>query len=652
MTVTPPGPANFMHNSSNSSEYNRAEVNGYVQANIVRDFTLTYHPTYPTIYNQHQFPVNVNIADNCNAYYDYSSINFFTSGGGCANTAFSTVVHHEYGHHLVAVGGSGQGQYGEGMSDVMGILITDTPELAYGFYGNCSEYMRTGDNDLQYPCSGGIHYCGQLLSGCVWSTREALIVSYPDDYMDILAGLTVNSIPLHQGTEITPQITIDFLTLDDDDEFIENGTPHYDEICTGFNAHNMDCPEITAGVFISHTPLEDSPSSDPYEVNATIISTTGNIISADLHWSIDGVNFNDVAMQDQGGNQYSASIPGQELCTWVYYYLDAADDEGYSARNPVSGSHSFLIVSDYITIFSDNFETDMGWTVSGDAVTGQWERGVPIDCDRSDPPADFDGSGSCYLTENSSANECDSDVDDGTTILTSPTLDLSIPDLKISYARWYANYWGNSPHADVFEVYISGNNGSSWTLVETVGPVDEADGGWFEHSFWVSDFISPSSQGKIRFEASDLGAGSVVEAAVDAFKILQPDCDPVATGTLQGTVTDIYSNPISGVEVSADDGLGHAGLATTVGDGTYSMTLAPSTYEVSFSHPNYVDIMIPGVEILEGQTTVQDAVLEEDTAQVPTLSEWGMIILSLLLIATGTAAVIRRRKRILAGNIR
>ena len=30
------------------------------------------------------------------------------------------MVHHEYGHHLVNVGGSGQGQYGEGMSDVMG----------------------------------------------------------------------------------------------------------------------------------------------------------------------------------------------------------------------------------------------------------------------------------------------------------------------------------------------------------------------------------------------------------------------------------------------------------------------------------------------------------------------------------------------------
>jgi hypothetical protein len=45
--VTPPGPANFMHNNLNNDEYKRAEVNGYYQANIVRDFTIKYNPDYP-----------------------------------------------------------------------------------------------------------------------------------------------------------------------------------------------------------------------------------------------------------------------------------------------------------------------------------------------------------------------------------------------------------------------------------------------------------------------------------------------------------------------------------------------------------------------------------------------------------------------------
>ncbi len=232
LTVTPPGPANFMHNAANNSEYNRAEVNGYIQANIARDFALAQNPAYPVIYNQLNFPVNVNINDDCNAYYDYASINFFRALGGCNNTGFSNVIHHEYGHHLVDSGGSGQGAYGEGMSDCIALLISDTPKCAVGFYaGDCVDGIRNADNTLQYPCSGEIHYCGQLLSGCVWSTRNELIVTEPANYLAILSNLTVDSILLHTGTSITPAIYTDFITLD--------GGAHFDEITAGFAAHSM-----------------------------------------------------------------------------------------------------------------------------------------------------------------------------------------------------------------------------------------------------------------------------------------------------------------------------------------------------------------------------------------------------------------------------
>jgi hypothetical protein len=78
------------------------------------------------------------------------------------------------------------------------------------------------------------------LSGCIWSTRNELKSSYPSTYLDILSALTVNSILLHTDGKITPQITIDFLTLDDDDGDLSNGTPHSDEILDGFGDHNMD----------------------------------------------------------------------------------------------------------------------------------------------------------------------------------------------------------------------------------------------------------------------------------------------------------------------------------------------------------------------------------------------------------------------------
>ncbi len=348
--VTPPGPVNFMHNESNDSQYNRAEVNGYLQANVVRDFTLNYYPEYPVIHQQQNFTVNVNIGQNCNAYYDGYSINFYTSGGGCSNTAFSTIVHHEYGHHLVNVGGSGQGAYGEGMGDVMGILITDTPELAFGFFNNCNQFMRTGDNNFQYPCSGEIHYCGQLISGCVWSTRNALIENYPDDYIDIISSLAINTMPIHRGTSIDPSITIDYLTVDDTDGDIWNGTPHAMEIIQGFVFdHNMDFGVIPQ---IVHEPLIDN--EDP---NATL-AVTADIFtffsmeggSGKIYYSFGG-DFESIDMVNTSEDTWEGEIPRPDYGTTVEYYLEAIDSEGISNTSPEGAPdyvHTFFFGADVI----------------------------------------------------------------------------------------------------------------------------------------------------------------------------------------------------------------------------------------------------------------------------------------------------------------
>ncbi|UCC79703.1 MAG: choice-of-anchor J domain-containing protein, partial [Candidatus Zixiibacteriota bacterium] len=527
LSVTPPGPADFIHNQSNTSEYNRAEVNGYIQANIIRDFTLTYNPSYPQL-SQIEFPVNVNLNDNCNAYYDYNSINFFTSGDGCANTAFSTVVHHEYGHHLVYTGGSGQGQYGEGMGDVMGMLITDDPGLAYGFYGNCLVYMRTGDNTMQYPCSGEIHYCGQLLSGCVWSIRNELIVNYPGTYIDIIGSLAVNAILLHSGNEITPTITIDYLTLDDDDGYIGNGTPHYPELCAGFNAHNMDCPELDLVMFYypDGKPAFIYPSGNTV-MTVEVQPVSGTPLPNTGYFYYDtGGGYVSVQMTMISPNVYQAVFPAVTCGTSVSYYLSAQASGGmtvYDPPNAPASAFGAMAAYDLLLAFDDNFETHQGWTVvnSVDLTDGAWERGIPVGGgDRGDPPTDYDGSGQCYVTDNVDGN---SDVDGGYTYLISPAFDLSGGDGIIEYALWYTNNEGSDPNNDLFKVWVSSNNGTNWTHVETFGPVTSA--GWTVHSFVAGDYVTPTSQVKVRFEASDLGLGSIVEAGIDAVSVVIPDCE-------------------------------------------------------------------------------------------------------------------------------
>jgi subtilisin-like proprotein convertase family protein len=292
-------PFDLLFNAANDDEQIRAQSNAYHEANRVRDHVVRFNPDYPT-FDDTGIPVWVNRTDGfCpgNAWYSPGdpssptgySINFCLSSSTRANTAFSTVIHHEFGHHVVSAGGSGQGQYGEGMGDVMGILLMDSPRLGVGFFNNCNGQLRNAVNSLQYPCDGGIHYCGQVISGSAWSTRNKLAVSEPDDYLDVLSNLAINAVLMHSGTLITPQITVDYLVLDDDDDDLLNGTPHYDEINAGFSAHNMAAPPIATGMRVSPAASLVAAGSPGDFAPASLDYTLENRGDAALDYSVTAV---------------------------------------------------------------------------------------------------------------------------------------------------------------------------------------------------------------------------------------------------------------------------------------------------------------------------------------------------------------------------
>ncbi len=555
--VTPPGPANFLHNPDIDDQFPTANVNAYLHANLERDYVLFFEPTFPEIDTQMSFRINTNIDQTCNAFYNGSSINFFHDGG-CPNTAYSDIVYHEYGHHLISVTQNGQGQMGEGTGDTVGVLIQDEPILGHGWSQDCESGLRNADNNKQYPCMGQIHDCGQLLSGCIWDTRNELILTEPVDYQDINSSLFFGMLIVRGQMEpsnntITPFIALIYLELDDDDGNLENGTPHYQEIAAGFGAHNMEVPALNLFDFSypNGRPVHVSPNGG-VAFTVEVIEVFANLDpdSGKLHVD-SGNGFEEFPLNEIGPGIYEAVFPANDCGTLLQYYLTFQSTDGFTQFEPSTApSQAFEVLTGFssVVVLDDNFESDLGWIVSGDASEGHWVREVPVlNSFAAAPKYDADGSGKCFLTNNTGLPGI-SDVDDGSTILTSAIFDASGPKASvslISYYRWFSNTY-SYPREDSFLVEISNDGGNSWVTLEEIGPdPPETSGEWFHPLLRINDFVEPTDQMKVRFTASDLGGDSVIEAAVDGVKVIVLDCNDGQTFVPPATFSVFRGNTIS-----------------------------------------------------------------------------------------------------------
>ena len=280
-------------------------------------------------------------------------------------------------------------------------------------------------------------------------------------------------------------------------------------------------------------------------------SATPDPITATLHMSANGLSV-DLPLVHDGGDNYRAVFPAIDCGATVSYYFTVETTDGDMSSSPYSApdtTWSGDAWSGYDASFEDDFNSDTGWSVYAGAGTGNWTRVTPTQGGfRCDPGSDSDGSGMCFVTGNSA----DEDIDDGTTILTSPALDASEAAAVLSYDFWYnngSNCNGADPQNDIFIIEISDDDGTSWNELETVGPTGpEVNGGWFTRNWAVADIpdVSPSDTMRIRFTVGDLNAASIVEAAVDAVKIGYNYCnDTACAGDVNGDgeigVTDILA---------------------------------------------------------------------------------------------------------------
>ncbi|MFH1372958.1 MAG: M4 family metallopeptidase [bacterium] len=583
-------------------------VDGHVYTALMYDWLLHFfgRNSYNGSGASMNTSVNYSAEGDNNAYWNGSRIVVWSWSSGWRSLAgCPDVIAHEWGHAVTDYGSNlvyekEPGALNESFSDMMGAAFEfahdsmDTPDWLMGENGQIS---GDGFRDMSDPHQfGDPDFYGT--SDPYWIDVVGCSPSWLNDYCGVHTnsgvgnkwyfllsdggshhGVTVTGIGYDNAILVAYRSNMYYWTSSTDYHQAALGTisaandldttgAWATQVALAWNAVGVTTPgpsvtfSYPGGVPTMLVPAE----STMFEVVVSgALGGTPLSGSGELHYSLDGGSWVTESMTETSPDHYQAVLPPAGCLSRYDFFVSASEvGSGVYYDPDTTNPFSAVVATGVTSVFADDFETDKGWTVSGDASDGQWNRGVPVGGgDRGDPPTDYDGSGRCYLTDNVDDN---SDVDGGTTILTSPTFDLSSGDAQVNYARWYSNNFGADPYNDVFEVYISNNNGGSWTLVETVGPTEQASGGWFEHTFWVGGFVIPTSQMRLRFDASDLSDGSVVEAAVDAVSVTIFTCSSsvpqITTVSLPDWTVDVaYSQ-----QLEASGGTGGLTFSDKYGD--------------------------------------------------------------------------------------
>lgn len=198
--------------------------------------------------------------------------------------------------------------------------------------------------------------------------------------------------------------------------------------------------------------------------------------------------------------------------------------QGFSAQtiSETSGPLQIALQPGYY----DDFALDFDWIVTGSVASGEWERGVPFEtlfnglplAPGQDIPDDVGNQ--CFVTQIGEGLPSNAgDVDNGTTILTSPPFDLSgYTNPHVTCYYWFKNAGGNSAPNDQLIIQI--NNGSQTQTVRTITATTPLSGQWVPIDIRVADFISMSNTMRISFQTGDQeSTGHLVEAGVDKFTV-------------------------------------------------------------------------------------------------------------------------------------
>jgi hypothetical protein len=201
--------------------------------------------------------------------------------------------------------------------------------------------------------------------------------------------------------------------------------------------------------------------------------------------------------------------------TWSVETYDEASSEAKPVR---SETWSFSTDWDPAgkVLFEDDFSSDLGWTVVGDATSGRWTRGSPAEVEAGPArPEACNTEGSCWFTHGSV---------DGTTVLLSPPFDITgAGRIRVDLARvFHRESFDTTSASFAVDLLVPDEDAPlgvrQYALERLVNAPDAQDAtDWTSVSFSACS-ISFVPDARLRITASDHG-GELASAALDDVRV-------------------------------------------------------------------------------------------------------------------------------------
>jgi hypothetical protein len=446
-----------------------AQVQVYLNVNTAKDFARTLDPGLALL--DAQITANVNLPQDCNAFFDGMAVNFFQSSAQCQNTGLiQDVVFHEFGHavhtgEIIPGVGAFDGAMSEGVADFLAVQITGDHGMGRGFFYTDDPLrdLDPPDTEARWPEDiGEIHQTGMIIGGALWDLRKALIAELGEPAgILLIEKLYIGA--LRRSVDI-PSSLIEVLATDDDDGDLSNGTPHECEIRAAYGRHGLR----------TATGSVDAPTvvSSPTAMATVTVTLTGlnTRCAASASGDSDAIDHTDVIWKPMGSStvtagsviatasadlsMYSGQVPVPTDSTLLYQvHVSFKDGSGLTLpdnlADPFYELYEGPIMPLYCTTFEDGDPLAAGWTTgTTDGSPSPWVWGTPTS-GATDPHAAFSGTHALVQV-------LDGDYAPKTSsFVKMPPVDIGQwSDVHLQYRRWLAV---EDSHFDQAVITVGGN---------------------------------------------------------------------------------------------------------------------------------------------------------------------------------------------------